>query len=223
MDLFDLGDYFGSYVPVQARVHSLLKHATCSLAAKQLGRACRQKSIVGGICSKQARMELYDDPSENWEIVGATHYDKALRLLRNIMGQDSKDMNMGATASSREQLVSADRNDCASESHALSQRRHTAWARSDEVVAATAILCIYEFLSATGIGWSQHLNGIKSLLDITQESMIPLDWPPSNYQSARRSPSKARKAVFWNFARQDYLAACEYPTHSALTSRSLYV
>ena len=71
-----------------------------------------------------------------------------------------------------------------------------------------AILCVYEFLSATGAGRSRHLNGTRSLLDVTEGGMIPLGVLPV-------LPFKARRATFWNFARQDYLAACKC---AALTS-----
>ena len=66
----------------------------------------------------------------------------------------------------------------------------------------TAILCVYEFLSATGAAWSRHLNGTKSLLVIAEGGMMPLG-------ELSVPPSKARRATFWNFARQDYLAACK--------------
>ena len=83
--------------------------------------------------------------------------------------------------------------------------------RSDQVVAATAILSVYEFISATGAAWSRHLNGTKSLLDIVETSMMPVELPGFAFTmySPRRQPSTARRATFWNFARQDYLAACE--------------
>ena len=81
--------------------------------------------------------------------------------------------------------------------------------KSDEVIAATAILCGYEFMSATGAAWSGHLNGFKSLLEIAEGSMVPLEMPVlDSVFSQYQNPCKARKATFWNFARQDYLAAC---------------
>jgi hypothetical protein len=55
---------------------------------------------------------------------------------------------------------------------------------------------------------------VKSLLDIAEVGMMPLEQRPSpgdgSYQKPKKSGlSKARRATFWNFARQDYLAACE--------------
>jgi hypothetical protein len=86
---------------------------------------------------------------------------------------------------------------------------------SDEVLAATAILSVYEFLDATGPAWNRHLSGVKSLLDIAEVGMVPLEQQASPGGTPFPPPkktglSKARKATFWNFARQDYLAACKW-------------
>ncbi|GMF70022.1 unnamed protein product [Aspergillus oryzae] len=83
---------------------------------------------------------------------------------------------------------------------------------SDEVLAATAILSVYEFLDATGPAWNRHLSGVKSLLDVAEVGMMPLEQHPSPGEALpqplkRPGLSKARRATFWNFARQDYLAA----------------
>lgn len=88
MDLFDHGAYFGSHVPVQASSHPLLKHASCACAANQLGRAKGAKAIIGGDCSQEARMEVFDDPSIDWGWEGAYHYDKSIALLMEAMQQD---------------------------------------------------------------------------------------------------------------------------------------
>ena len=213
MDLFDLNTYFASYVPVQARSHPLLKHAACAYAAKQLGRAKRKKAIHGGICSHQASMEIYDDQSIDWEWEGASHYDKSITLLMETMQEDPNEPSPGSndvTAQEWEAPRSSQDNNVGSSSR-FSNGAKTRLG-CDEVVAATAILCVYEFVSATGAAWSRHLNGTKSLLDIAEGSMMPLDMPAfDSFPSQRRTPSKARRATFWNFARQDYVAACEPP------------
>ncbi len=94
----------------------------------------------------------------------------------------------------------------------LRERRHLQESNSDDVLAATAILSVYEFLDASGTAWARHLNGTKSLLDIAQTKMVSIELPaaPGCFQSLHelKKPSKARKAIFWNFARQDCLAAC---------------
>lgn len=89
MDLFDLGTYFASYVPVKARTNSLLKYAACAYAAKQLGQVKGKKALVGGACSRQASMELWLDADKvDWFWIGAKYYDKAISLLMEALQQD---------------------------------------------------------------------------------------------------------------------------------------
>ena len=211
MDLFDLSHYFGSVVPVQARSHPLLKHAACAYAAKQLGRTKGTNTAVDSNASKDASMEVYEDPLTDLEWEGAYHYDKSIALLMDTMKQNHN----SSGAPSQESVTSFN------QTSELSSRMNvpldfgssdcTLQLRSDEVVAAAAILCVYEFLSATGTAWSRHLNGTKSLLDIAEANIFPLQMPPFDpfLVPQRRIYSKARKATFWNFARQDYIAACE--------------
>lgn len=131
MDLFDLNTSFASYVPVQARSHPLLKHAACAYAAKQLGRAKRKKAIHGGICSHQASMEIYDDQSIDWEWEGAFHYDRSNTLLMETMQEDPNEPSPGNNDVTAQQSSSRFSNGA------------KAQLGCDEVVAATAILCVY--------------------------------------------------------------------------------
>lgn len=156
--------------------------------------------------------EVYEDSSVDWEWMGAYYYDKSIILLGDTMHQD-QDESRAINHHLMTQLWEAP--ESAHGSDAPVRRLHSDRAmvrlRSDELIAATAILCGYEFMGATGAVWSRHLNGTKSLLDITGGSMMPVELPALNSvpSSPRRSPSKARKATFWEFARQDYLAACK--------------
>ncbi|KAA8568285.1 hypothetical protein EYC84_007321 [Monilinia fructicola] len=77
-------------------------------------------------------------------------------------------------------------------------------------IFTAAILCVYEFLDNNATAaWSRHLSGTKSLFDLAErEGMMPLHSPsPSTPGSLsfRTKPSIARRATFWNFARQDFL------------------
>ena len=212
MDLFDLDSYFGSHIPIHARSHSLLKHASCAYAANQLGRAKGARVAVGGNCSRQASTEVHKEPSVDWGWMGAYHYHKSITLLRDAMQQDQNESHsvhhhlMTQLWEAREYTHGTDAPTRRAQSNSA-----IVLLRSDEVIAATAILCGYEFMSATGAAWSRHLNGFKSLLDIAEGSMVSLEMPvlDSVFSSQHRNPSKARKATFWNFARQDYVAACK--------------
>lgn len=212
MDLFDFGNYFGSYVPGQARSHPLLKHAACAYAAKQLSRVNGVKASPFGVCSKDATVGVYDDPSIGWELEGAYHYEESIALLMDTMqqsqgslrpvGHDARSPSWGSLASFLEHLEFG---------LSLRSGRSVVQSKSDEIVAAAAILCAYEFISATGAACSQHLNGMKWLLGISGGNIMPPEMSAldSFFLPQNRNPSKARRATFWNFARQDYIAACE--------------
>lgn len=168
MDLFDLGQYFGSYVPVKALTNPLLKYAAASFAAKALGRTGGKKPIMAGPTSHQASMEIYPNSEQtNWFYVGAKYYDKAISLLMEALKGDRADLN--SPVGHWNDVEEQDRR----------KRRRIAQENSqtnnDEILAATAILCVYEFLDASGSAWTRHLNGAKSLIDIAERGMNPLN------------------------------------------------
>lgn len=216
MDLFDLGCYFAHHVPILAVSNPLLKYSVCACAAKQLSRVGGRKAVVGGIVSVQALMELYPN-SENvdWAYVCAKYYDKAISLLmKEVSKSGGNDVSItptiddhfaspGSTESSHSVPYQANKR------RRLSKPAHR---DADETIAAAAILCVYEFLDNATAAWSRHLSGTKSLIDLAEkEGMMPLQSPsPSTPGSLsfRTKPSIARRATFWNFARQDFLAAC---------------
>ena len=141
-------------------------------------------------------MEMWPQESHvDWLSCGAEYHDKALPLLKRLLDQLEK-----SDASS----IILDQN--SSEGHR--QRQHKSMSSeltpnidSDDLLAAAVILCAYEFLDGSCNNWSVHLTGTKSLLGEVHLRMMPLDHPCLGQ-------TKARKAVFWNFARQDFVAAC---------------
>lgn len=219
MDLFDLGTYFASYVPARAQSNPLLKYAACAYAAKQLGRVKGAKTAMGGVCSRQATMEMWPEKHEDWIWCGAKYYEKAIQLLMKELQPDAEGPPPLSTPEAFGQWQAAEL--CGNPENPRKRRRRVSNSRlshgghSDEILAATAILSVYEFLDATGPAWNRHLSGVKSLLDVAEVGMMPLEQLTSpgdqSYQPQKKSGlSKARKATFWNFARQDYLAACEF-------------
>lgn len=217
MDLFDLGTYFSSYVPVKAITNPLLKYAACAYAAKQLGRVKGNKAIFGGVCKRQASMELWPDARNiDWYYYGAKYYEKAIQLLMESLQHDGKGPSL-TMPEAFGQWQAAELCHDSQNSHKRRRRysnSRLSTAHSDEVLAATAILCVYEFLDATGPAWNRHLSGVKSLLDIAEVGMMPIEQRVSPQGTPLFSPkkpglSKARRATFWNFARQDYLSACK--------------
>ncbi|KAF7595248.1 hypothetical protein BBP40_006748 [Aspergillus hancockii] len=218
MDLFDLGTYFASYVPVRARTNPLLRYAACAYAAKQLGRVKRAKPPVGELAFTPALMRSWPDAKNvDWIWHGAKYYEKAIQLLMKEL-QPAKGPPPLSTPEAFGQWQAAelcegnDPDNPRKRRRRYSESRFSNGVHSDEVLAATAILSVYEFLDATGPAWNRHLSGVKSLLDVAEVGMMPLEQHPSpgdaSLQPLKRSGlSKARRATFWNFARQDYLAA----------------
>jgi hypothetical protein len=222
MDLFDLECYFGHLVPVQALSNPLLKYSACAYAAKQLGRVNGRKAIIGGIAARQSEMETYPQPgTADWSYVGAKYYDKAIFLLmEELSNTGAQEVPMSPIV--EDTVFTPDSNSQASPRSLASRqgnnkRRLSSRSRlhhvtnADETLAATAILCVYEFLDNASTAWARHLSGTKSLFDMAEyEGMMPVQSPTSPGATSQRiKPSRARKATFWNFARQDFLAACQ--------------
>ena len=218
MDLFDLGQFFATEVPLLAVECPLLLYACAALSAKSLSRITINDIVshAPDPSQNQSRLALRPGPpldAEGWVQKGRENYDLAVSLLRRAL--------VGGTMA-QESLALPD---IAEESAPIAQDAPLPKTDSDELVAATAILCVYEFLDASGPEWSRHLDGAKSLFDVAKESMVPLAREPEPVSLAnqirerlaghvtepdatvRRGLSKGRTAVFWNFARQDMLSA----------------
>ncbi|RDW83752.1 uncharacterized protein DSM5745_04078 [Aspergillus mulundensis] len=205
MDLYDFGTYFSSQVPIKALRNPLLKYAACAQAAKQLGHVHVSRS-VGVRLSRAFSGVQKDSTNIDWCWKGAKYYEKAIQLLMKELQPNGGNRDM--TAQGKVDGMSDDADAQRARSYTVYRLSHGV--RSDEILAATAILSVYELLDATGPAWNRHLSGVKSLLDLAEVGMRPLQrLPPGDLslQLTRPSLSKARKATFWNFARQDYLSA----------------
>lgn len=217
MDLFDLGCYFAHHVPVQSKSNPLLRYSACAYAGKQLGRVSGRKAVVGGLASRQADMELYPRPETvDWAYIGAKYYDLAISLLmEELSNSRAQEPPMTPITAAEEtfspqstsQSPHSDARTPANKRRRLS--RPASSSNADETLAAAAILCVYEFLDNANSAWARHLSGTKSLFDLAEkEGMMPVQSPTSpGAISQRIRPSRARRATFWNFARQDFLAA----------------
>jgi Fungal specific transcription factor domain len=209
MDLFDFGTYFSSHVPIKALTEPLLKCAACACAAKQLGRITGIRDTGAGGHPRLAQPSSgIGEKSIDWYYCGAKYYDRAIQLLMKTLQGDDHDSEMtsGGEISHRRERSRSTTQDHGLAADARSETPSDA--KSDEVLAATAILCVYEFLDASGPAWNRHLSGAKSLLDVAQRQMICTKADSLSLVRQLRF-SAARKAIFWNFARQDYLSGCE--------------
>lgn len=82
MDLFNVGTYFASYVPVKALENPLLKYAATAFTAKAPARVQERKPAMGGSLMRQAEMKQYPvAPLVDWEHKTAVYYNTAVSLL----------------------------------------------------------------------------------------------------------------------------------------------
>lgn len=205
MDLFDLNSFFAVDVPVKAASCPLLLYAAIALSAKALGRIRISAQYAKPMVSKQT-------PSQ-WLHKARYYYDLAIGLLRQALENGTR--SVSATGVSSE--VTRTPGPANGVTDAFSQWRDANSIRStvlpstdsDELVATTAILCVYEFLDASGLEWSRHLDGARSLFEIAAAGTLPLTAQWSESVVAPSSSSKGRRAVFWNICRQEMINACE--------------
>lgn len=230
MDLFDLGQYFATELPILAVGCPLLLYACTALAAKSLARVTgSETALAASIIQTQgrSRLALWPGPplsAEGWVHKGRENYDVAVSLLRQALA--------GATVSESSALPDSATEETAS----IAQRVPLPQTDSDELVAATVLLCVYEFLDASGPEWSRHLDGAMGLFEVAKDRMIPLAPEPLSLANqirerlSRQSTdsealhgvfSKGRASTFWCFARQDMLSAFINNTNTRLDTSDL--
>ncbi|KAL8952111.1 MAG: hypothetical protein Q9183_007411, partial [Haloplaca sp. 2 TL-2023] len=193
----------------------LLKHAACAFAAKRLARTRHTAAIVATGFLPQGSEEMRQNAAnEDWVLSAAQHYEQAISLLLEALDwtqtpDEAVDMEEIDKRHYGPRTVEG-----MVEERRLRRRQFgsaQSSARSDDVLIATAILCEYESLDASTAAWARHLSGTKSLLDVVEVGMMPLDIPSdfdsSSTPAPKRKPSQTRQAVFWNFARQDLFSA----------------
>jgi hypothetical protein len=152
MDLYDIGNYFASYITSNALQNSLLRYAAAAIAAKQLGRT----HVLGSKTKeKRARTELHPDGEKvDWPYTATKYYAKAIASLRMAIIPDERRVRIpSGLSNSREE----------SEYHATlgtSKRPRNCCSffsrtRTDRLLAATSILSVYEFLDGSDEEWSR--------------------------------------------------------------------
>jgi hypothetical protein len=199
LDLYDRGRYFGSLVPIKALRNALLRYALVAAAAKQLGRVGGNKSLERGLCRQPALMEVYkDDNQVDWFYKAASYYDKAISHLRTYLYLLSDD---GLLFPEQPSSLSASASFLAD---------------TDDLLAAISIFSVYEFLDQFETEWLQHLSGLQSLLVLEKRPRLS-SWP-RGLVPTRLLPemTRGRRAAFWNFAREDYIAAYIHGTRTRL-------
>ncbi|EFE36902.1 uncharacterized protein ARB_04429 [Trichophyton benhamiae CBS 112371] len=208
----------------------LLKYAACAYSAKQIGRIKGANAVTGGSCLRQAIMEIWPDTERvDWNYYGMKYYEKAIQLLMEEL-QHNGNFSPVSRSQTSGNLQAVDPGGLENTS---SKRRKVSIAEvqlssphSDDVLAAISIIFAYEFLDNTSPVWDRHFSGVKSLLDIMKAGMVPSEKKNlSGHLNVATSKlprfSKAGKAIFWNFARQDYLSAFINETLTRLVTSDL--
>ncbi|KAL1612078.1 hypothetical protein SLS60_000301 [Paraconiothyrium brasiliense] len=223
MDLFDLGTYFSSYVPVKAQDNLLLKYAALAYSAKALGRVQGRKPVMGGSVTRQAQMEMYPDTHlVDWSHKATQYYDMAVSLLLKALKANA----LSTPDSDSDGADSSNGFDDRSPKRYRTSGYNAATSGTDELLAASAILCVYEFLDGSDKEWMRHLNGAKSLLVVAQERSSPMRMTATDCMATSANlgfVSKARRATFWNIARQDMLAAFINKTKTRLDTEDFSI
>ncbi|KAI4730917.1 hypothetical protein E4T49_01347 [Aureobasidium sp. EXF-10728] len=216
MDLFDLGSFFAVDVPLKAASSPLLLYASIALSAKALGRTRITSQHPKGSGSRRT-------PAE-WSHKARYYYDQAITLLRQALENETGQAPAGQQSPSTavlpiEDVIQLGVNHRSESPPVLSRTD------SDELIATTAILCVFEFLDASGTEWSRHLDGAKSLFDIAKDGAMPLSNTALDHSpmlAARPTTStKGRRAVFWNICRQEMLNAFINNTNTRLDTTDL--
>ncbi|KAF2105035.1 hypothetical protein NA57DRAFT_51817 [Rhizodiscina lignyota] len=188
MDLFDTRAYYSRRVTILAARSALLKFAACSLAAKCLHRIRRNGSIsVPESAGGASPEDFHRGHVNDWQYKSVEYYDHAIGLLREATQLDQQHLYGTSTG-----------------------------IKSDEVLAAIALLAMFELMDSPGPEWKAHLSALL-LLDTPSTAVLS---SPSMNEIPR---SITNHSIFWNFARQDYLAAFIGETRTRLDSTDVHL
>ncbi|KAL4880566.1 hypothetical protein BJY04DRAFT_71749 [Aspergillus karnatakaensis] len=210
LDISDTGKFFAAYVPVRAIDDQSLRYAISALSAKHLARMKGVKSTAtGGMFTSPATMETYPSTEQvDWSLKAANYYYLAV----SHMNSSISDYAVVSTSDVLEPPISIVNRWLNLQRRERDQQTGAAadgaWKTTENLLASSTILTIYKFLDEPGEKWQSYLAGVKplfaQLLSLTNQD---------DGQTPRFSAGVA--AVFWNFARLDYLASYynRLPTH----------
>ncbi|KAL4865445.1 hypothetical protein BDV12DRAFT_149759 [Aspergillus spectabilis] len=210
LDISDTGKFFAAYVPVRALDEQSLRYAISAISAKHLAR---MKGVVstasGGMFTSPASMETYPNAEQvDWSLKAANYYYLAV----SHMNSSTSDYAVVSTSDVLEPPISIvnrwldlQRRQREGQTDAAADG---AWKTTENLLASSTILTLYKILDDPGENWQSYLAGVKPLF--TQLFHLASQ---DNGQTPRFSAGVT--AVFWNFARLDYLASYynRLPTH----------
>lgn len=199
MDICCDHPYFSEQVALLSSVCALVRYSAVALAAKQLGYMKHPESAIRQTRNHRRMMQAFADSNLDFLWYGAKYYDKAIQILAQQLSREDSSVSQcppwglvqpGLTPESNEISLFGDHDSTEITLQAL----------------AACILCQYEDVTATMRAWSGHLNGICRLLRPFLNDTVTL---PTALHIPH--PNKAMDAVYWFFALNDMLDACEFP------------
>ncbi|KAL1311116.1 hypothetical protein AAFC00_001320 [Neodothiora populina] len=212
MDLFDQHSYFSVHLPVKATSCPMLLYAAIALSAKALAYT--------RVSAHYVRLPATKHTPSKWLHKARLFYNRAIGLLRHALDhgtvpgmpegsavrtsdqQDACPITIVATNSIGQSHLDPDLDTQTNGGDCLFPRTD-----SNELLATTAVLCVYEFLDASSVEWSRHLDGAKSLFEIATDGALPLMVALPEQITYESSSSRARRAIFWNICRQEMIDA----------------
>lgn len=217
MDLFDLDCFYSRQVPILALYSPVIMFSACAFAARQLSLTTRRLPRHTA-SNRQLRAQPCEEPASSrtqeydYAWFADAYYDAAISLLRqhtsDVAAQGRRQGSMSQPTQGGDSSTADIYLD--NPSPTLSRDKHPPTRLQDEVVVAVTILSNYEFLGGVAPNWSDHLDGTRSFLRLSDEAGF-LDFSSSSPvpNPASSGPSRLLRAAFWNFARQDMLSACK--------------
>ena len=204
MDLFDTGTYYSSCVPVKACTSPLLKCAAVACAAKQMGRADGSVTIA---------LDLAREQQVNFNHRAVMYNDKAVSLLLEMLQETPGEQSLVHTKTVTSWIGTNAGNVPGFESRILQPDAcYMPFLDLDELLTGTVILSMVELLNTSSLFRSCHPDEGGAFSKINEIDTLLLHLLSTTRMLASQqhlSLSRAWKAAFWNYARQDFLSTCK--------------
>ncbi|KAF4337204.1 Zn(II)2Cys6 transcription factor [Fusarium beomiforme] len=203
MDLFDMDRHYHRVIPMLAWSSPLLLYSACAVAAKQL------TLVEPSTQQPQSQIQSWQTSShKDFAWYSTKYYDRAISLLLRYVS-DLSTGNSGQGGISCSDPNNGDqRADRIGHMMDTGQRKeYELQPCGNEIIIAATILSVYEFLTASDQTWSEHLDGIRSFIRLSDELGFFNFQPISASPIIDPLPPSLLRAACWNFARQDFLAA----------------
>ncbi|KAL4908524.1 hypothetical protein BDW74DRAFT_101504 [Aspergillus multicolor] len=206
-DVSDSRKFFGGYVPIRAIDEQSLRYGIAAISTKHLARMKGVKSVVtGGLFTSPATMETYPNAHQvDWSLKAANYYYLAVSHMNKSMS-DYAAVSTSDVLEPPISVVNRWLNLQLKRGDNSPRVSDGTWKTTENLLATSTILTLYKTFDEPGESWQSHLTGVKQLFS----QLLELSRKDSDHHF-----SPGVTAVFWNFARMDYLASYynRMPTH----------